>query len=255
MIKLRGLIFDVDGTLVDTEELHRQAFNQAFLKLRLGWTWDPDLYADLLRISGGPDRIASYIDRQDLPEPERRRLRELIGPIHRQKTAIYGEFLADQAVPLRPGIARLMEEAVQAGFTIGLAATSATENLKALVNAALPASLRASVSATVGGDLVTRKKPAPDLYRLVLSMIRVPAEAAIAVEDSANGLASARAAGLFTIVVPSRWTRGQKFMDADLLLPSLGDPEAPLDTASSARIGGAAFLDLAAIEALRSVRA
>jgi HAD superfamily hydrolase (TIGR01509 family) len=251
-MKLESLLFDVDGTLVDTEELHRQAYNQAFLDFGLGWDWGVHLYMELLVVSGGVDRIARYVDMLGVPAAEKTRLRRLIPTLHREKTRIYGELLGSNAARLRPGVARLVEDSRRAGLRIGLAATSSSVNVEKLLLTAFGRELRAAVSAVVCADQVSRKKPAPDIYELLLTMVGAPAHACVAFEDSANGLASAKAAGLYTIVTPTRWTIAQKFSGADLLLPSLGDPGQPLDTVA-AEIIGAPYLELARVEALRSV--
>ncbi len=115
-MKLAALLFDVDGTLVDTEELHRQAYNQTFLEFGFGWEWGVNLYAELLAVSGGTERIARYIDLIDQPPAEKMRLRRIIPNIHREKTRLYGELIAGKAVRLRPGVARLIEEARMAGL-------------------------------------------------------------------------------------------------------------------------------------------
>jgi HAD superfamily hydrolase (TIGR01509 family) len=251
-LKLEALLFDVDGTLVDTEELHRRSFNQAFLEFDLGWDWNPELYAELLAVSGGVHRIASYIDTLGLSAAEKTRLRGLIPAVHRAKTRNYGELLDSRAARLRPGIARLIEDGRQAGLRVGLAATSSSVNVDKLLAAAFGDDELRLIDAVVSADRVARKKPAPDLYELLLTMLRVPALACVAFEDSANGLAAAKAAGLYTVVTPTRWTRAQKFTGADLVLPSLGDPDQPLDPAH-AMVAGAPYLELARLKALRSV--
>ena len=251
MTTLRALVFDVDGTLVDTEELHRQAFNQAFLQFELDWHWSVDLYAELLNVSGGVDRIACYIDLLDLPAAESTWLRQRIPAIHREKTRIYGTLLGGSGVRLRPGIARLVDEARRAALRVGLVATSASENVQSLVAAVFGREARAAIGAIVCTDQVASKKPAPDVYELLLATLRVPAADCVAFEDSANGLAAAKAAGLYTVVTPSRWTVGQAFAGADLLLPTLGEPDKPLDPVTAARIGSAPYLGLVQLEALR----
>lgn len=252
MTKLQALLFDVDGTLVDTEELHRQAFNQAFIEMNLGWEWNQDRYAELLRVSGGLDRLAGFVDQLAVAADEKRRLAVLVPAIHREKTRIYGELLGGGSARLRPGVARLVDEARAAGLKIGFATTSATANVQALIAATFPPASRGAITAVIGIDHVARRKPAPDVYELLLKTLRVPAEACVAFEDSANGLAATKAAGLYTIVTPSRWTRGQRFVGADLLLPSLGDLSDRLDAGAAAGIGGAPFLTLATIDALHA---
>lgn len=212
MSRLLALLFDVDGTLVDTEELHRSAFNDAFRQLSLGWDWDRDLYAELLAVSGGAERIAAYIDRLHAAAAEKTRLRRLVPLVHGAKARIYDELLRSNSVRLREGVARLVDEARAAGLKIGLAATSASASAHAQ---------RVAADAIVCADQVARKKPAPDLYELLLATLRVPAAACVAFEDSENGLAAAKAAGLYTVVAPSRWTLAQDFGRADLLAPTL----------------------------------
>ena len=252
MSALKALLFDVDGTLVDTEELHRQAFNQAFLEFGLGWNWNNDLYGELLAVSGGVERIAHYIDWLKVPAAEKTRLRRIIPSIHREKTRIHGELVASNTSLLRPGVARLFDEARGAGLRIGLAATSALDNVHTLIDAALTPAQRESVGAIVCVAQVGRKKPAPDIYESLLTQLRVPSEASVAFEDSTNGVMAAKAARLFTVATPSRWTRDRGFTDADLVLESLGDPGRPLSGRDSARLGGAPYVGLAQIEAARA---
>src|SRR5262245_13976101 len=134
MTILQALLFDVDGTLIDTEELHRQAFNQTFLELRLGWEWGVELYATLLSVSGGAGRIARYLDLIDLSAGEKTRLRRVIPQIHRMKTKVYGRLIESSSARLRPGIARLIDEGLRKGHRIGLAASSASENVQTIIS-------------------------------------------------------------------------------------------------------------------------
>lgn len=248
-MKLQALIFDVDGTLVDTEELHRQAYNQTFLEFGLGWHWSAASYAELLTVSGGEAHIARHIDLIDLSPAEKIRLRRLIPAIHKEKTQFYSELIASNAVKPRSGIVRLIKAARRSDVRVGLVASSASANVEDLVTSALGSELRNVIAAIVCTDMVGRKKPAPDIYELTLTMLRVSAAAAVAFEDSANGMLAAQAAGLRTIVVPSPWTMAHEFHCADLVLPSLGDPDKPLDSLNATKIG-APYLELGNIEKL-----
>jgi beta-phosphoglucomutase-like phosphatase (HAD superfamily) len=252
MAKLQALLFDVDGTIADTEELHRQSFNHAFLRSNLKWEWTPALYAELLAISGGHDRLAAYIDRLDVPADERERLRRLIPHIHHTKTHEFGMRLEERSLQPRPGVVRLIEEASAAGIKIGFASTSAWTNVSALVAAVFGPATRFEIGAIAGADMVARRKPAPDVYQLLLGMLRVPAEACIAFEDSANGVAAAHAAGIFVVATPTRWTAAQDFSRADLVLPTLGDPAAMLGLDDAARLGGARWFSLGDAGALHA---
>jgi HAD superfamily hydrolase (TIGR01509 family) len=246
-----ALIFDVDGTLADTEELHRQAFNLAFVQCGLRWTWDVPLYGELLRVTGGKERIASYIERSDLSATERRRLTELIPQIHRAKTRLYRELIELGQVTARAGVRRLMLEARSAGLRVAIASTTSPENVEPLITASLGPGTMNWFDTIATGDVVANKKPAPDIYNLAVTTLGVDAARAIAVEDSAIGMQSAKAAGLFTVVTPNVWTRTQDFKAADLLLGSLGDPEQPLAPADEACLG-ARFLTLQQLAALHA---
>jgi HAD superfamily hydrolase (TIGR01509 family) len=248
---LSALLFDVDGTLADTEETHRQAFNAAFLEFRLPYEWSRDQYEALLRVSGGKERLTHFFSGLRLTQEERDRLLAAVPGLHRVKTERYAEIVASGGSPLRPGVARLVDEALAAGLRVGIASTTTSANVAALLDAELGSNAHRRFAVIACGDVVAAKKPAPDIYRLALSTLGIGPQQAVAFEDSANGLASAKAAGLFTVVTPTRWTASQDFGDADLTLPHLGDPGRPLDAACAGRIGGA-FLTLEALARLQS---
>lgn len=248
---MRALIFDVDGTLADTEDLHRQAFNLAFAETGLDWMWDAPLYGELLRVTGGKERIASYIERRSLTATERQRLHQLIPQIHRAKTHLYRKLVETGEVKARSGVRRLMMEARQAGVRVAIASTTSPENIEPLVTSGLGPEAMSWFDTIATGDVVPNKKPAPDIYNVALRTLNVAAAQAIAIEDSAIGVKSAKAAGLFTVATPSIWTRHQDFQAADLLLESLGDPDEPVAPADEARLG-ARFLSLECLAALHA---
>ena len=192
-MSIEALIFDVDGTLADTEEAHRVAFNNAFERYKLGWKWSQDAYRELLKTTGGKERIAAYLATKTLSSSDRKRLTELIPAIHAEKTKFYSSFVADGAVPLRDGVARLMEEALTAGCRLGIASTTTAANIDALLGATLGRRGIEMFSVIACGDQVRAKKPAPDIYRLALQHLGVDADKAIAFEDSHNGLLAADA--------------------------------------------------------------
>lgn len=222
---LHALIFDLDGTLVDTEEAHRQAFNAAFIELELWWDWSPERYAQLLQVSGGKERIAHYVSQLEATPAERARVLSSIEMIHATKTRIYQDLLASFRLPLRPGVGRLIDDARAAGLKLAIATTTTSANLEVLVNAAFGRGAMGWFATVSAGDSVANKKPAPDIYERALQGLRLPAESCMAFEDSANGLRAARAAGLFTVVTPTRWNIGQKFGTAQRLLNTLAETD------------------------------
>jgi HAD superfamily hydrolase (TIGR01509 family) len=242
---LQALLLDLDGTLIDTEEAHRRAFNQTFVDFGLGWDWTPEVYAGLLSVSGGLDRIAAYVQSLDVPAERRRQLNALVPLIHREKTRHYG---ANASRSPRPGAVRLMREAMNVGIQIGVVASSDAANVQDIIVSTFGQELHAAMGAVVTGSLTDRRKPAPDIYRLLISMLDVDVGDCIAIEDSANGVAAASNAGLYTIATPSRWTAGQDFSKANLVLSGLGDPAAPLPDSDAEKLGGSVTLGIAEIE-------
>jgi beta-phosphoglucomutase-like phosphatase (HAD superfamily) len=220
-VKLKALIFDVDGTLADTEELHRSAFNQAFRRHGLDWNWSRPRYAHLLLTAGGKERLGAYIDSLPLGVGEHRDLRGRIAAIHQTKTDIYASLIAEGGIRLRDGVRRLIDEAAGANVQLAIASTTTLANIETLLRATLGRDSPHRFAVIGAGDQVRHKKPAPEIYRFVLRELTRPPDECAAIEDSAAGLAAAKAAGLYTVVTPSDWTGGEDFSGADLVLPSL----------------------------------
>jgi HAD superfamily hydrolase (TIGR01509 family) len=225
---IEALILDVDGTLADTEEVHRVSFNMVFEARRLGWSWDRAEYRRLLDVTGGKERIAAYISTLPIGNAERQRLLSLVPELHAEKTRFYGEVVREGGVSLREGVERLLNEALDQGCRLALASTTTAANISALLSTTLGARGLDLFAVIACGDQVRAKKPAPDIYKLALDTLGLPPEQALAVEDSANGLRAATSAGLWTLVTPTFWTQDSDFSAAGLVLPRLGSPERPL---------------------------
>ena len=215
-----ALIFDCDGVLADTErDGHRPAFNQAFAEAGLPWTWSEEEYGERLKIGGGKERIASMFPDADAQA-------ERIAALHKRKTAIYKEIVRSGRLPGRPGVARVVGEALDAGWTLAVASTSAEESVRAVLEHVVGAETAARF-AVFAGDIVPAKKPDPAIYRLALDELGVAPADAIVVEDSRNGLLAAVGAGLRCVVTPSSYTTGEDMREAVLVVTSLGDPGTP----------------------------
>ncbi|MGO4914745.1 HAD-IA family hydrolase [Pseudogemmobacter sp. W21_MBD1_M6] len=209
----KALIFDVDGTLAETEEAHRAAFNAAFADWQLDWHWTADRYRALLKTTGGKERMA--VHQSALPKDARRLDTDEIARLHAHKTAIYTRMLANGELALRPGIADLVTDARAAGMAIAVATTTNLPNVEALSQCCwgLPATQVFDVIAA--GDQVALKKPAPDVFLLALARLGLAAPDCLAFEDSRNGILSARGAGLRVLVTPSAYTDDDDLGDAD----------------------------------------
>ena len=237
MTSLQALIFDVDGTLADTEELHRQAFNLVFNEYSIPWRWSPRLYERLLAVSGGRERINFYMREQLAKGPADILTPDLIKEIHARKTACYAELLKAGHLGLRPGVARLLTEARAAGIGLALATSSARSNLDTLLDMNLPRDWRDWFAAIETCDSVPEKKPSPAVYLAALRSLGLPAAGCVAFEDTLNGLKAARAAGLTTVITTHRYTRARAFPDAALVTDGLGEPDAPCAVASGTLSG------------------
>lgn len=226
---LEALIFDVDGTLADTERQgHRVAFNLAFAEAGLDWVWDEGLYGELLAVTGGKERMRYFIERF-LPEPpvEAAELSRFIDRLQARKTRHYTELVAGGGIPARPGVVRLLKEAKAAGLRLAIATTTTPENVDALLAASFGTDAPGWFEVIGAGDIVPKKKPAPDIYHYVLAELGLPAEACMAFEDSENGLRAALQAGLPTVVSVNDYTAGQDFNGALLVVDHLGEPGQP----------------------------
>jgi len=236
-VSLEALVFDVDGTLADTEEAHRLAFNAAFRSTGLDWHWSASRYRELLNVAGGKERLAHFIESLGLPPSEAAGLQRRIPRIHEAKTRAYAELVSAGAVPLRTGIARLIEEAHAAGLELAIASTTTAANVDVLIENLLGTEVRSWFRVVATGDAAPNKKPAPDVYRLALEGLGCSPASCAAFEDSDLGVCAAKAAGLYTVAVPTVWTADHDLSKADLVLPALGDPDRPLAPEPAARIG------------------
>ena len=229
---LEALIFDVDGTLAETEELHRRSFNETFRRHGLDWHWDVPLYTQLLQTTGGRERMVRYVDDY---VPLQRAVLDNLPALHRTKTESYLALLREGALTLRPGVARLIHEARACGLRLAIATTSNPHNVKALLRGALGEDSPTWFT-IAAGDVAPRKKPSPDVYYQALEAMHLGPGQAIAFEDSSNGLRAAVAAGLPVLATPSFFLANENLEAAVSIVSDLGEPGEPLR-----HIAGAVF--------------
>ena len=242
-----ALIFDVDGTLAETEEYHRQAFNLAFRQEGLGWNWDHDLYRDLLSVTGGKERIRHYASRCDAEFLRSGNADQLIRSLHEKKTENYAEIITSGDVVLRPGIERLIEEARSNDYRLAISTTTTRDNVLNLLTATLGGKGPELFDAISASDSAERKKPAPDVYFDVLEKLDRRADQCVAFEDSQNGLLSARRAGIDTVVTLSEFTSCDEPADALAVVTNLGGPGRPCQIVQG-DMRGREYVDLELLE-------
>jgi HAD superfamily hydrolase (TIGR01509 family) len=221
MTRIAAIIFDVDGTLSETEETHRRAFNRAFEHAGLSWHWNQDLYRELLSVTGGKERIRHFIEHYEADGAPEDKLDEFIPALHAEKTRAYTQMVTGGEVELRPGIRKLIRDAKDQGFRLAIATTTTPANIDALLTATFGEEGHDLFEVICAGDSVPNKKPAPDVYLLALEKLGLPAEKCVAIEDSRNGLLSSHAAGIPTIVTPGIYTHDQDFAEAALVVDDL----------------------------------
>jgi HAD superfamily hydrolase (TIGR01509 family) len=218
LLRGRALIFDVDGTLAETEELHRQAFNEAFALAGMDWRWGQAAYKELLRVTGGKERIRAFDRMRRSPRP----LSDGdIADLHRIKTARFVDLLVEQGCPLRPGVNALISTAKARRQRLAIATTTSRANIYALLPAAFGENWSEIFEVIVAGDEVSRKKPAPDVYLEALSRLQLSGPDCLAIEDSANGLIAAARAEIPVLITRSLYFQDDDFTDALLVLDDL----------------------------------
>ena len=213
---LRALIFDVDGTLADTESAHCAAFNQGFVQFGLDWHWDDALYTELLKVTGGKERLLHYLKmaQPDLGKFSALGVAESVNRLFELKTSAYVRSFNNGVVSLRPGVLKLINEARANGLQLGIATTTSSVNIAALLGRAMGPNWRLAFAAIGDGASAPLKKPDPQVYLQVLATLKLAPSQCLALEDSGNGMLAATAAGLATLITPTRYTAGNDFSDA-----------------------------------------
>ena len=251
------LIFDCDGVLADTErDGHRVAFNQMFRELQVPIEWSEETYGEKLRIGGGKERMAAeltpeFVRANGLPDDSAAQA-EMVARWHRRKTEIYTEMAVNGLLPARPGVRRLILDAQDAGWKLAVASTSAEPSVRAILEHVVGEERAARFDLVLAGDVVPRKKPAPDIYLLALDRLEARSSEVLVMEDSRNGLLAATGAGLRCVMTVNGYTQEEDTREAVLVVSSLGDPDGErtqvIANRSKATIG--AFVTLADLEQL-----
>jgi len=224
MGKIKAVFFDQDGVIIDTErDGHRVSFNMTFKEFGFTDEWSVDYYHELLQIAGGKERMKHHLETKGFSKPvPPEKVDDLIKEMHKRKTAIFVELIETGKLPLRPGIHRFMKEAMDAGLMIGVCTTSNEQAAKAITEKILK---DVKFDIVLAGDVVSHKKPDPEIYNLALTKTGLKADEVIVVEDSKNGVLAAKAAGAHVVVTTNYYTEKEDVSGGDIIVTSLGDPD------------------------------
>lgn len=254
MNTLKALLFDVDGTLADTErDGHRVAFNRAFAEAGLDWDWPEALYGRLLAISGGKERMDHYLRHHVCEGEPPTALKALIPDLHARKNRFYWDMLDRGEIGLRPGVERLLREARAAGLRLAIATTTTGDNVRSLLRNTLGEAAEGWFELIATADEVSDKKPSPAVYEYALERLGLAPDACLAFEDSENGIAATRGAGIPVIMTLNGYTVDGDYAGAELVLDGLGEPDAPfrvLGGRAAELVRGAECVDLALLRRL-----
>jgi len=217
---LQAILFDCDGTLVETErDGHRVAFNQAFHEMGLDVCWGIELYGNLLKISGGKERMRHYFDLEGWPpnaDPD-----NLIRELHRCKTGHFMKLAQEGRLPLRPGISRLIDEAIAEDVDVAVCSTSNEEAVREVIESTLGRDRMQAFRGIFAGDIVAKKKPSPDIYQLAADKMSIQPGCTVVIEDTRIGLVAAKCAGMKCVITPSLYSKGENFLEANLVVENL----------------------------------
>ena len=224
MGKIKAVFFDQDGVIIDTErDGHRVSFNMTFKEFGFTDEWSVDYYHELLQVAGGKERMKHHLQTKGFSKsipPEQ--VDDLIKEMHKRKTAIFVELIETGKLDLRPGIHRFMKEAMEAGLLIGVCTTSNEQAAKAITEKILK-DIRFDI--VLAGDVVSKKKPDPEIYNLALSRTGLKPVEVIVVEDSKNGVLAGKAAGAHVVVTTNSYTEKEDVSSGDIIVTCLGDPD------------------------------
>ena len=227
---LSAVLFDVDGTISETEELHRKSFNESFKEFNLDWFWDEAIYKELINIGSGVERIEYYIKRAWPEMMEYKNLAKYINSIHKVKNEIFEDYIVESEIKPRPGVIRLINELKENKIRIAIVSSTSESNLLKLFKEGLNIDPLTTFDLIAHGDCTKNKRPSPEIYEWILEKLRLPPQSCIAIEDSLRGLESAKNAELNILATPSIFTKEEDFSNAKLVISNLGEPDAPFET-------------------------
>lgn len=221
---LKLVISDLDGTILETEDYHRRAYNALFEELDLPERWSKRDYSERLTEVGG-SKIREIFRWLNRPEAE---YADVKRRLYARKTELYTELIVADLMAndlgLRPGVARLFAELAEQGIPIAIASTCVKRAAIDVIRAAMGKEFLDSLATICAGDDVERMKPHPDVYLLAAEQCGIDPSNCLVLEDTGHGLQAALAAGMICVATPSELAHGNDFTGAHLLAENLDTP-------------------------------
>ena len=224
---LSAVLFDLDGTIAETEDLHRRCFNESFKEFNLDWFWDEAIYKELINIGDGKDRIENYIKRAWPEMLEYKNLTKYINSIHKVKNELFEDYILESKINLRPGVQRLLNDLKKNKVRIVIVSSTSEKNILSLFEKGLNMDPKSIFDLIAHGNCTENKRPSPEIYEWILEKLRLPSQSCIAIEDSLRGVESATNANIQVLVTPSNYTKHEKFVDAKVVVSDLGEKDRP----------------------------
>lgn len=203
---MSAILFGSIGTIADTSELQRQAFNQAFKAHGLDWCWNREEYLTMLEKSGGQKRIADYADSTGQTVDAE--------AIHRSKSELFQKSLTESQVPPRSGVVETIQDAKSKGLKLALVTTTSQKNISLLMEALHPNIQATDFNLIVDASSVEHPKPDKAAYTFALEKLGEKSGDCIAIEDNLDGVEAAIAAGLNCVAFPGKNTAHHDFKEA-----------------------------------------
>ena len=228
-MKLSAVLFDVDGTIAETEDLHRRSFNESFKEFNLDWFWDEAIYKELINVGDGMERIKYYIKRAWPEMLEYKNLNKYMSSIHKVKNEIFRDLVIESKVKPRTGVIRLINDLKKKKTRIAIVSSMNLADLMTLFTEGLNIDPNSTFDLIAHGDCAKNKRPSPEIYEWILEKLRLPPQACVAIEDSPRGVKAAINAKINVLVTPSFYTKDEEFVDAKLVVSSLGDSDKPFE--------------------------
>lgn len=245
---LEAIIFDVDGTIAETDEIQRAAFNLSFRDKELKWHWSHAVYARLTEAPSPQEKLLKFITDFRTDELDDMIASGLFDSLIARTQRHFFQLIESGSVSLRPGVARLIKEARNRRIKLALCTTSPVQTFEVLLQNHFGLSALDIFDTVTSRETLRPGSSAQEAYEHTVEALDCAPSNCFAIEDSELGVMAARSAGLNVLATPGIYTCAGNFSQANLVLSDLGHPAAPFQLIS----GDAAMHNFVSVDALET---